>query len=306
MRPLELSRRSEVSVRRVRSLLSVVANRSFSAAADELGLTQPAVSQHVRQLEEQLGLTLLQRDAAGIHLSPAGAVLVPAFRRLLASNLAVFDHLQSITQGTSQILRVAAPASVVALYLGPAFRSLRPAFPHHVLDISEIDDEEAFALIRSGDIDLGFSSVFVPSPGLRFEPMIHDGACVAVADPGPLAARGGIAPDELLAHPIVRFPIGTTSNDWLCAVAEAAGRAPQVVCEVRQLVSGLRLVALGLGIAIVPQGAARACNLPGIATLALDGLPLRRTIGLVASEHHHPTAFERLLVAAVRDLAAAA
>lgn len=300
---MTLSRRSEISVRRVRSLLAVVSNRSFSAAAAELGLTQPAVSQHVRQLEEQLGVPLLQRDAEGLRLSAAGAALMAGFRRLVASNVAIVDQLQSIAEGSERIVRVAAPASTAALFLAPAFKALRDDFPGHILDVCEIDDEEAFAQIRSRDIDFGFSSVFVPAPGLAFEPMIRDGACIAVAADGPLAGRRGLSPEGLLAWPVVRFPVGTTSNDWLQAVAEAAGRTPRVVCEVRQLVTGLQMVAQGLGVAVLPEASFHACRLPGLVALALEGLELQRTIGLVMRDDHHPTAFESALIDRVRALA---
>ena len=71
-----LSRRDEISVRRVRSLLTVLELNSFTQAAEELGLTQPAISQHVTQLERQLGFTLLVRDREGLRLSPAGSSLL--------------------------------------------------------------------------------------------------------------------------------------------------------------------------------------------------------------------------------------
>ena len=112
---IDAPRRQEISVRRVRSLLAVVTHNSFSKAAQELGLTQPAVTQHVQQLERQLGVSLLTRDPTGFRLSPAGAALLPAFRRLMSSNGAILDQLNSLSQGTSQILRVASPASFAAL-----------------------------------------------------------------------------------------------------------------------------------------------------------------------------------------------
>ena len=105
------SRREELSVRRVRSLLAVAEHCSFSMAAQELGLTQPAVSQHVKQLEEQLGIELLKRDKEGLRLSPGAAALLPAFRRFLSSNGAILDQLASLGQGAEQILRIASPAS---------------------------------------------------------------------------------------------------------------------------------------------------------------------------------------------------
>lgn len=289
-------RRQEISVRRVRSLLAVVTHNSFSKAAQELGLTQPAVTQHVQQLEQQLGVSLLTRDPAGFRLSPAGAALLPAFRRLVASNGAILDQLNSLSQGTAQILRVASPASFAALHIAPAFQQVRIGFPDHVLDISEIDDDVAFNMIRSGDIDFGISSVFVPSPGLTFEPLHRDGACVVVAAENELAPCAAVSDEALLAQPILRFPIGTTSDQWLSIILERHQARPKVVAEVRQLLTGLQMVRLNLGVALMPEDAARACMLPGLVIIPLADRTMTRMLGLVRSDTHHPTALETALL----------
>ena len=294
------SRREELSVRRVRSVLAVVGHGSFSAAAQELGLTQPAVSQHVKQLEDQLGLPLLARDAEGIRLTSGGAALLPALRRFLAGNEAILDHLASINQGTRRIVRVASPASFAALHIAPVFKALRPDFPDHILDVSEIDDAEAFLKIRSGDIDLGISSVFTPSPGLTFAPLRQDGACVVLSADDPLSRAAVIDAETLIATPVVRFPIGTTSDDWLSAVAETVGRLPEVVAEVRQLVTGFQLVRQGLGVTLVPEDAARACLLPGLVAVPFADRSLVRTFGMVLNDSHVPSDFERRLIDGLR------
>lgn len=293
---IDAPRRQEISVRRVRSLLAVVTHNSFSKAAQELGLTQPAVTQHVQQLERQLGVSLLTRDPTGFRLSPAGAALLPAFRRLMSSNGAILDQLNSLSQGTSQILRVASPASFAALHIAPAFQQVRARFPGHVLDVSEIDDDVAFNMIRSGDIDFGISSVFVPSPGLSFEPLHQDGACVVVSAENDLARVPAISDEALLSQPIVRFPIGTTSDQWLSIILERNQARPMVVAEVRQLLTGLQMVRLNLGVALMPEDAARACSLPGLVIVPLADRRMTRTLGLVRSDAHHPTALETALL----------
>ena len=94
---IPLAKRTEISMRRVRSLIAVVEHGSFSVAAEELNLTQPAVSQHVRQLEDRLGLALMVRDHGRLKLTPSGAALLPSFRQLLASNTAILDRIASIS-----------------------------------------------------------------------------------------------------------------------------------------------------------------------------------------------------------------
>ena len=298
---ITVSRREELSVRRVRSLLAVAEHCSFSMAAQELGLTQPAVSQHVKQLEEQLGIDLLKRDKEGLRLSPGGAALLPAFRRFLSSNGAILDQLASLGQGTEQILRIASPASYTALFVVPAFQAARERFPNHILDISEIDDAESFRLVRDGDIDFGITSVFVPSPGLHFEALHQDFACVVMSELNALAKKTEIDDDAIVSQPMIRFPSGTTSHDWLSAISERTGVEPKTIAEVRQLVTGFHMIRQNLGVAVVPEGAAKACELPGLVTIPLVDRTLIRTLGIVTNDSHHPTDFEKILVDHLRN-----
>lgn len=290
------SRREELSVRRVRSVLAVAEHRSFSVAAKVLGLTQPAVSQHIKQLEEQLEISLLVRDKEGLRLSPGGAALLPAFRRFLSSNGAILDQLASLGRGTLQILRIASPASYAALSVASAFQSVRERFPNHILDISEIDDEESFQLVRDGDIDFAITSVFVPSPGLRFEALHRDFACVVMSDQNALAKATEIDDTAILSQPMIRFPSGTTSHDWLSTITARAGVEPKTVAEVRQLLTGFQMIRQNMGVAVVPERAARVCELPGLVAIPLKDRKLVRTLGIVTSDIHHPTDFERHLV----------
>ncbi|MDF1749582.1 MAG: LysR family transcriptional regulator [Alphaproteobacteria bacterium] len=294
------SRREEISVRRVRSLLAVAEFRSFSAAAKALGLTQPAISQHVQQLEVQLGTALMVRDKEGLRLSSGGAALLPAFRRLLASNGAILDQLASLGQGTEQILRIASPASFAALTIAPVFQAVRQRFPKHILDISEIDNEESFQLVREGDIDFAITSVFIASPGLKFEALHQDSACVVMSQDNPLATNNELGDEEILSQPMIRFPSGTTSHDWLAIIIERAGIEPDTIAEVRQLVTGFQMVRQNLGVAVVPQGAAMACDLPGIVAIPLKDQKFVRTLGIVTSEIQHPTEFQNEILDGLR------
>lgn len=297
------SRREELSVRRVRSLLAVAEHCSFSMAAQELGLTQPAVSQHVKQLEEQLGIELLKRDKEGLRLSPGAAALLPAFRRFLSSNGAILDQLASLGQGAEQILRIASPASYAALFVVPAFQAVRERFPNHILDISEIDDAESFRLVRDGDIDFGITSVFVPSPGLHFAALHQDFACVVMSERNALAKETEIVDEAIVSQPMIRFPSGTTSHNWLSAIIERTGIEPKTIAEVRQLVTGFEMIRQNLGVAVVPEGAAKVCELSGLVTVPLSDRNLIRTLGIVTNDSHHPTDFERALVDHLRNKA---
>lgn len=283
-------------MRRVRSFLAVAENASFSIAARILGLTQPAVSQHVKQLEEQLDIPLLIRDREGLRMTPAGTSLLPAFRRLLASNGAILDQLASLGTGTEQILRIASPASYASQNIARAFQDTRAAFPSHIMDITELDDEESIQLVMNGDIDFAITSVYFPAPGVHFEPLLRDAACVVMPADSPLAGLERLRDEDVLSQPIVRFPSGTTSHGWLTTLSKRSGLVPQIAAEVRQLFTGLQMIRQGLGIAILAEGSARLWEDPALVMRPLSDAGLMRTLGIVRSDAHHPTAFESALV----------
>src|SRR6476620_6841501 len=118
---------------RLLSVLREVALRgSFSAAAESLSYTQPAVSQQIARLEKQVGVKLIEREPRGIRLTPAGEVLVRHTERIMAQ-LAAADE---------ELLEVA------------AFRRLRPALE---VDISLLDPHESIPALRRGDIEIAIT-----------------------------------------------------------------------------------------------------------------------------------------------------
>ena len=95
----------DLSVGRIRSLLAVCDRGSASEAASDLGMTQAAVSKHIMQLEDQLGLPLLRRNSDGVKLTSGAVALLPSLRKFLAANEQVLDQLDSVGLGTEQIAR---------------------------------------------------------------------------------------------------------------------------------------------------------------------------------------------------------
>ncbi|SME89229.1 DNA-binding transcriptional regulator, LysR family [Tistlia consotensis] len=295
----------EIPIRRVRSLLAVINHQSFTLAAEALGLTQPAVTQHVQQLEAQLGATLIRRQGGTIELTPAGAALLPALRGLLDGHAALLDQLRSLGRGTAEILRVASPASFAALFLAPAFAALRPRFPAQVLDVREIDDAEAFERLRSGRVDLAVTGIWTPTRGLVFEPLCRDRACVVLPAGHPLAGHAEPSIDEVIAYPFVRSPIGTASDSLVATALGGRFAELQVTCEARQLVTALAMVAAGLGLTVLPELSVLACRMEGIVLRPLAGAGLSRVTGLVTTEDFRPSRFVAALLAALRAAAAA-
>lgn len=112
----------------------------------------------------------------------------------------------------------------------------------------------------------------------------------------PLANKVAPSGRDVLSQPMIRFPSGTNSHDWLAIIAERSGCEPNTIAEVRQLVTGFQMVRQNLGVAAVPRGAAEACDLSGLVAIPLTDRTLIRTLGIVTSEIHHPTELQHEII----------
>ena len=116
----------------------------------------------------------------------------------------------------------------------------------------------------------------------------------------PLANKVAPSGRDVLSQPMIQFPSGTNSHDWLAIISERSGYEPNTIAEVRQLVTGFQMVRQNLGVAAVPRGAAEACDLPGLVAIPLTDRTLIRTLGIVTSEVHHPTEFRHEIISCLR------
>src|SRR6478609_6699223 len=183
---------------RLLTVLREVALRgSFSAAAESLSYTQPAVSQQIARLEKQVGVKLIEREPRGIRLTPAGEVLVRHTERIMAQLAAADEELLEVAAQARGRLRVgsfATAAGTIVPRAVAAFRRLRPAVE---VDISLLDPHESIPALRRGDIEIaiteegGFDGE-VDTTGLEIEHLLDDHMWVSLPADHPLATRRAI------------------------------------------------------------------------------------------------------------------
>ena len=265
--------------RRLEGFLAVVDAGSFTAAADELGVTQPAVSQAVAALERELGVPLFHRLGRGVRLTDAGEALA------LPARLAVrdVDAARRAVAGVRDLvvgrLELACLPTLAADPLAPllgAFRARHGGVTVRLLDPE--DTADALALVRTGRCELGL----VADAGAA-APLVVTGlgtqSFLAALPPGALAP-GPLRVEDLAEMPVVAPPVGSSSRDVLDAVLAAAGRVATVVVETAQREALLPLVAAGAGIAIVPAALGEPARLLGCVVADLDP-PVTRPVCVV-------------------------
>jgi len=140
--------------RRLQFLLAVHRAGGILAAGDLLGITPSAVSQQIARLEQEEGFAVLERTPRGVHLTPAGRVLVDAAERIEAELVGARQAIASLGDGVSGLVKLGAFQTSIRWIIAPALTPLAMAYPALEIDIIDGDPAEQAGMLRTGDLDL--------------------------------------------------------------------------------------------------------------------------------------------------------
>jgi len=237
----------------LRTFAQVIELGSFSAAAERGGVTQPAVSLQIRQLERRFGLKLVERIGRRAGPTAAGLELLTHIRVIDA---ALAQAEQAMTAHASQVsgrIRLGTGATACTYLLPPVLAELRRRFPALDVVASTGNTADMLRALENNTLDMGL--VTLPAPGRMFQvtPVMEDEfvAIFPANDPGGIPAV--VTPQTLALRPLVLFEPGARTrrlvDDWF----EAAGVAAKPVMELGSTEAMKEIVAAGLGCAVLPK-----------------------------------------------------
>lgn len=284
----------------LRILRAVADEGTITAAAARLGLSQPAVSQHVRRLERRLGTALLDRHGRTVRLTEAGAVLARHGATVTGALRAAEAEVAALTGLRSGRVRLVAFPSAAATLVPPALAELRRARPGLSVALDEAEPPQSLALLRAGACDLALTFEYpavgrVPGgdgdrDGLVSIPLLDDPTFVALPAGHPAAGSADLDLADLADEPwIAGCP---RCRGHLLADAAGRGFVPTVEHATDHYMAVLALVAAGLGVAL----------LPGLVRAAAErdpGVVLREARGVTGRTVHAVTTPDLLRVPAV-------
>lgn len=278
----------------LRTFAAVADLASFTRAAERLHVTQSAVSQQIRALEEELGETLLHRAGRAVRVSPAGEAALEHARRILAEAEALRGRFQGAEGGPSGRVRAAAATQAFVHLFAPLFESFMERHPHVDLSFRTTPStDRTIEEIREGTADVGFASLPVYAPGLEIAEMFEDELVLVVGRAHPFATRKEVSPTALARERFVLFERGASIRRATDRFFQEADLAPALALESNDADFIQLMVAHGVGLSLLPAWAVRAQVGHGrVAALRIRGHRLRRTVALVISERR-PTAAAR-------------
>jgi DNA-binding transcriptional LysR family regulator len=281
-------------LRLLRVFREVALRGSFSAAADALAYTQPAVSQQIARLERQVGTRLIDREPRSLRLTQAGDVVLRHTERLLAQVAEARADLAEVAAGTRGQVRIGSMPTTAGTFVGRAISAYRRERPGIALDLQIVFPREAVAAVRSGDLEVAISqeSGFGPdadTSGLHVQHLLDDPLYAALSVDHPLATRRAIALKDLAGDPLILLELANmpVHDNVALRAYQDAGVEPDIAHTFDDHFAIEGLVAAGMGVALLPALALTATR-GDVAILPLEGTPPRRRIVAVTADPPAP------------------
>lgn len=264
-----------LTLRQLRIFKTVVDQRNFTRAAEQLSLTQPAVTHQMQTLARALGQPLFQSGRA-FELTPVGRAVHERAGLVLAlirETGEAIDELVGLKRGA---VRVAGDTTVSVYVLPDAFAAFHRLHPDIELNLEVVNRDTVRELLMRGEVDLGIFSVRGNDPLLTFETLLENEFQCFAAPTHPLASRSNLEPRDLAGAPLMVREPGSGTREATDEVLIPAGVRPDVVMANNGALK--RAVAGGLGATIISVHAVQLeLSLGLLKTLDVRGFPIRRT-----------------------------
>lgn len=295
-----------MELRHLRYFVAVAEEGHITRAAERLGMQQPPLSQRIKAIERELGVQLFRRKPRGVDLTDAGRVFLSHARAMLAQ----FDHTLEATRRTArgeqgEICVGVTPTSPFIHFVPQVIRAFREAFPRVFLRLEEGLGNDLIVQLRAELIDVAFiRAAPADRDGLVVYQLLDEPLLVALPRGHPLA-RGGSSQSALSLKQLAREtfilygPRGTTFYDWTMAACRAAGFDPRIGQEAPRITASLNLVAVGLGIAIVPASLHQV-QMSGVVYRRLEGAAQPKATLSLAARRGDPSPVVRHFIDLVR------
>jgi DNA-binding transcriptional LysR family regulator len=286
----------------LRAFVEVVARGSFTAAARELNLTQPAVTHQVQELERRFKVTLVERFGKRAYLTQAGEKLIEHARNLLEEDSRTQVMMRRFGDGWLGRVRVGTSMTVLMYLLPPILRQLKTDYPQLEINLKAGLTATTLQMLKTNALDLGLCALPIEDPTFETIPLLKD-ELVAILPAGTERVPKRVTPTFLSRCPLIlgseKSALRRTVTDWLAL----AGSPPKPLMEFDNVEAMKSVVAVGLGASIVPSVSLGAGHIPATNMIVRPLNPrASRRVGLVRLSGKRATEGMELVSAALLSL----
>lgn len=241
--------------KKLEHFLRIAQAGSLSRAAERLETSQSVLSRDLRELEEEMGVSLFTRHPRGVELTSAGMALKGQAQVILGLLGNLRDEVNSAAEQPSGRVAFGMPASMTAILTGSLVHSFHQRYPGVKLQIREGLSTNLRAALLARELDFAMLVAPVAEPQLVVRPLLIEPFVMIGPAGSSLDGRRSISVDEVASYPLI-LPMMPNSTRMLIEMAfERAGRTPQVMLETDDAALLTQFVMSGLGYAVLPQSA---------------------------------------------------
>lgn len=264
--------------------VAVAENLHFTRAAEDVHVSQPALSKQIRGLERELGAQLFSRARGNVAVTSAGEALLPIAKRILADIENARLQVQELVDLRRGRVRLGATPSLSTVLLPDILARYHDAYPGIELLVEESGSRHLLPLLEQGELDVALVILPLPRghPALSSTPILREPLVVAAPADGSLVRSRSLSIRDLQNYPLVMFREGYDLRDATLAAFRSARIEPRYAVEGGEMDAVLRFVEAGLGLAIVPSMA--LLGRPGLRRVPFVKPGLSRTVALA---HRH-------------------
>lgn len=242
-----------MNLKHLRYFVRVAELSSFTAAAEQLHLAQPAVSMAIQKLELTLSITLFHRHDRQISLTDEGRELLMHARRVLMAADEAELAMQELSGLKRGEVRIGIPGMLGSYYFPPILMAFRHRYPDLQISVIEAGTRKLQQMLLSGEIDIGVIVEDSPTNELELCPFLHEEMMVVMADDHPLAACESITPEDFFAQELVLFKEGYFHREVINRLLLETGLQPHIGFETNLIPLIKQIVKQGFGISTLLQ-----------------------------------------------------
>lgn len=275
-----------IELRHLRHFVALAEEEHFGRAAERVFVVQQALSNSIRNLEEEVGVPLVLRTTRRLQLTPAGQEFLIGARETLALASRTVERARQAARGEVGQLRVGFVSGLAFGGLPEIVRTFRELYPNVSVDLREMTAQEQETALRGDLIDVGLMLLPVRDPSLDSRPLWRQPLVAALPAQHALARKRKLKISDLSAENFVFFPrqLRATYFDQVMRWCAAAGFTPHVVQEAIEVPTLLSLVAAGVGVFLPIQFFSRLA-LPGVVYRPVEGAPVVEIVAVWSRVH---------------------
>ena len=271
-----------INLNQLATFVQLAEMRNFTRTADALHLTQPAVTQQIRALERDLGVTLVDIIARRTEITEIGALVAERGEVLLNQVEALRRDVRELAEARSGVVHVGATVTIGGYVLPGLLARFATRHPGIRVEVVVENTATIVPMVADGRVGLALVEGIVADDALEVVPFADDELVLIVDDAHPLARRRSVAPSDLTAEPFITREDGSGTRELFERAMRAAGIVPRIVLALPTGEGIVRAVRCGLGIAIISRiVAADSLGTGVVKEVEVKGLELRRRLYLV-------------------------